>query len=240
MRRVCVVVTVALLALVGLSPPATAATLRGQWGMRPVHGMVDDLAGNANLYLSGGWTGVPGAVGQAVRFRWTGRPAAAAVHGGAEFNPGTADFAVAVYLKADKVPALHGYSPNVVQKGHFDDQGQWKMEVVHTSSGTVARCRFAGTRGHRTVLDHTATALNDNGWHKVICWRGTSAYGISVDGALTSVHGTVGAISNPEPMRVAAKGPGAGVTDQFQGTVDCVAYVQGSNPLRLAKAAAPC
>ncbi len=123
MRRACVVLSVVLLALVGLSPPATAATVRGQWGMRPVHGIVDDVTGTANLHLVGGWTNVAGAVGRAVRFRWTGRPAAAVVHGGATFNPGVADFAVAVYLKAEKVPATGGYSPNVVQKGHFDDRG---------------------------------------------------------------------------------------------------------------------
>jgi hypothetical protein len=240
MRRACVVLSVVLLALVGLSPPATAATVRGQWAMSPVHGIVDDVTGTANLHLVGGWASVAGAVGRAVRFRWTGRPAAAVVHGGAAFNPGIADFAVAVYLKADKVPASGGYSPNVAQKGHFDDQGQWKMEVIHTPSGTVARCRFSGTRGHRTVMDHTTTGLNDNRWHKVICWRGTSTYGISVDGALTTVHGTVGAIFNAEPLRVAAKGPDAGVTDQFQGTIDCVAYVQGTSPIRLAKAAVPC
>jgi hypothetical protein len=240
MRRSFVVLTVVLIGLVGLSPPATAATVRGAWGMRASHGVVDDISGTVNLHLTGGWTDVAGAVGRAVRFRWTGRPAAAVVHGGASFDPGASDFAVAVDLKADKVPATGGYSPNVVQKGHFDDQGQWKMEVVHAPSGTVARCRFSGTRGHNTVMDHTVTALNDNTWHQVICWRGTSAYGISVDGALTSVHGTVGSISNDDALRVAAKGPDAGVTDQFQGTIDCVAYVQGRSPLRLAKAQVPC
>lgn len=239
MRRGASLVAVVVLA-VALVPPATAATVRGQWGMRPVNGTVVDHARSANLHLSGDWRGVPGWVGRATRFEWNGRPSAGAVRSGRLFNPGSASFAVGVTLKAETVPATGGYSPNVAQKGLFDDRGQWKLEVFHAPSGTVARCRFSGTRGHHTVLDRRGTRLNDGRWHEVVCWRTTVTYGISVDGVETHLNGTVGAISNSRPMRVAGKTADAGVTDQFQGILDCVTYVQGGHPLRLARARVPC
>jgi hypothetical protein len=240
MRRESSLLALVLLVGVALVPPATAATVRGQWGMRPVNGTVVDSARHANLHLSGDWRGVAGSVGRATRFEWNGRPSAAAVRSGRRFNPGSASFAVGVSLKAEAVPATGGYSPNVVQKGLFGDRGQWKLEVVHARSGTVARCRFSGTRGHHTILDRRAKRLNDGRWHEVVCWRTTATYGISVDGVETHLKGTVGAISSSRPLRVAGKSADAGVTDQFQGIVDCVTYVQGGHPLRLARAKVPC
>jgi hypothetical protein len=240
MRRVCCALTALVVAASGPTALAGAATVRAQWNMAPSHGVVVDRAGRANLRLFGAWTNVRGAVGRAVRFRWNGHPAGGTVRSASSFNPGTAPFAVGVTLRAQSVPATGGYSPNVVQKGLFDDRGQWKMEVIRSGGHTVARCRFSGTRGHRSVVDRTRTALDNGRWHTVICWRAASAYGIRVDGRQTRVAGTVGSIASSRPLRVASKTPGAGVTDQFQGAIDCVTYVQGASPARLAAAKAHC
>jgi hypothetical protein len=240
MRRFAALVTCLLVALVGVAPFANAATVRGRWGMHVVHGSIHDTVGRDNLHMSGVWKDVAGSVGRAVQFWWAGRPSAALTRSRTAFNPARAEFAVGVTLKAHAVPALGGYSPNVVQKGLFDDPGQWKMELVHKPSGTVARCRFSGTAGHHSVTDRTRTRLNDKRWHNVICWRTTSQLGISVDGATTHLNGTVGAIASHRPLRVAAKTYTSGITDQFQGDIDCVAYVQGRHSPGLARAEVPC
>jgi hypothetical protein len=240
MRRLPSLLTCLLVAVLGVAPVASAATVRGQWGMRAAHGSIAATAGPYNLHLSGAWKDVAGSVGRAVQFWWAGRPAAALTRSRTAFNPARAEFAVGVTLKAHAVPAFGGYSPNVVQKGLFDDRGQWKMELIHKRSGTVARCRFSGTAGHHSVIDRTRTRLNDQRWHNVICWRTTSQLGIRVDGATTHLNGTVGTIANHRPLRVAAKTYTSGITDQFQGDIDCVAYVQGRHSLRLAVAKVPC
>jgi hypothetical protein len=240
MRRAVSVIAAAVVSLSGFAPSAGAATVRGQWGMHPVRGVVADRTGRANLTMAGSWKDVPGAVGRAVHFQWNGHPSLASATKATAFNPGRAQFAIAAYIKTPGVPAHRGYSPNVVQKGLFGDRGQWKLELIHRTSGAVARCRFAGTRGHDMVVDHSATGLNDGRWHTVICWRGTSVYGISVDGVRTSVRGILGSIVNSRPLRVAAKARHAGLADQFLGTVDCVTYVRGSRPLQLARAKARC
>jgi hypothetical protein len=240
MRRVCYLLTALVVATSGPTALASAATVRAQWDMTPSHGIVVDRTGRANLRLFGAWTNVRGAVGRAVRFHWNGRPAGAVVRSGSAFNPGLAPFAVGVTLRAQSVPASGGFSPNVVQKGLFHDRGQWKMELIRSGGHPVARCRFSGTRGHHSVLDRAATALDNGRWHTVICWRAASAYGIRVDGRKTRVGGTVGSIASSRVLRVASKTAGAGVTDQFQGAIDCVTYVQGTSALRLAAARAHC
>jgi hypothetical protein len=240
MRRVCYLLTAFVVATSGPTALASAATVRAQWDMTPSHGVVVDRTGRANLRLFGAWTNVRGAVGRAVRFHWNGRPAGAVVRSGSAFNPGLAPFAVGVTLRAQSVPPSGGFSPNVVQKGLFHDRGQWKMELIRSGGHPVARCRFSGTRGHHSVLDRAATALDNGRWHTVVCWRAASAYGIRVDGRQTRVGGTVGSIASSRVLRVASKTAGAGVTDQFQGAIDCVTYVQGTSALRLAAARAHC
>jgi hypothetical protein len=240
MRRVCYLLTALVVATSGPTALASAATVRAQWDMAPSHGVVVDRAGRANLRLFGAWTNVRGAVGRAVRFHWNGRPAGAVVRSGSVFNPGLAPFAVGVKLRAQSVQASGGFSPNVVHKGLFHDRGQWKMELIRSGGHPVARCRFSGTRGHHSVLDRAATALDNGRWHTVICWRAASAYGIRVDGRQTRVGGTVGSFASSRVLRVASKTAGAGVTDQFQGAIDCVTYVQGTSALRLAAARAHC
>ena len=74
----------------------------------------------------------------------------------------------------------------------------------------------------------------------MVCWREDGRYGISVDGSDTSESGDVGYISNSRAVRIANKGLWGGLTDQFQGTIDCVVYVEGSSARATAQSRVPC
>jgi hypothetical protein len=205
-------------------------------------GSVNDKTGGSDLDLVGDVTSVSGAVGGAVRFDYSGGAAFATTHSDDQFNPGTADFAVAAYLKTDNVPTWGDYSPNIVQKGFYGSSGQWKMQLKPTAAGTLAECRFAGSGmpSGDIVVDHSKTALDDGNWHQVACWRQGGQYGVSVDGADTVNDGYLGDISNSRSMRLGNKGSWAGVEDQLQGSLDCVAYVEGDNALAAAESRVPC
>ena len=242
-----VVAVVTALTLLGLTTGSAApATLDGRWTMTLAPGssvVVLDTIGSADLRLQGSYSPVPGAVGDAVRFRYRGGPALGTASSSSIFNPGTAPFAVAAYLRTPRVPTTGDYSPNVVQKGLWSaDNGQWKMQLVPRVGKTIAVCRFAGDRlrAGDTVVDRFSTPLAGNGWHEVVCWRLATSYGITVDGRVTSVHGDVGSITSVTPLRIANKTPQAGVEDQFRGSLDCIAYAAGTAPRRVAEARVPC
>lgn len=224
---------------------SSAATVQGLWSMS----LSSDSAvstrgktGGTDFELEGSYTGVSGAVGQAIRFEYSGRPALGTATSSASFNPGTAPFAVAAYFKTSTVPTRGDYSPNVVQKGLYSSAGQWKMQLKGTTGGTVAGCRFVGSRltNGALVADRTNTPLNDSHWHEVVCWREASRFGITVDGVNTVRMGELGVISTSSPLRIANKSPTAGIEDQFEGILDCVAYVDGSSPRATAEARVPC
>jgi hypothetical protein len=231
---------VALLALAAV--PASAALVQGQWSMTIDSGTTYNKMGGANLHLRGDYTQVRGAVGRAVKFAFNGHPALGTATSKVAFNPGTAPFAVAAYLKTATVPTVGHYSPNVVQKGLYTSSGQWKMQLIGTSGGTIADCRFAGSKlpGGDIVTDSFHRRLDNRHWHEVVCWRKQGRYGITVDGRATSTVGTVGSISNSRPLRVANKAAWAGIQDQFQGKLDCVAYAKGQGSRARAMSRVPC
>jgi hypothetical protein len=240
MRRSPLVLTAAVLAAVLVATPACGAVVVGEWGMHRVDGVVSDAVGNADLRLVGSWQDVDGVVGRAVRATFKGQASFATAAHSADLNPGASQFAVAAYLRADTVPGGGHYSPNVVQKGRYTDSAQWKMQLIHGSSGTEAECRFAGTERDREVRDRAGIRLDDGSWHRIVCWRKPHTFGITVDGSTTTIAGTLGAIANGRLLHVGSKGPRAGVTDQFQGVLDCIAYVEGRHARVVARSRVPC
>jgi Concanavalin A-like lectin/glucanases superfamily len=224
--------------------PASAATVQGQWSMDLAAGssVIHDTAGNADIDLQGDYSDASGAVGGAISFDFADGASLGSAESQDQFNPGTAPFAVAAYLKTPTVPSWGDFSPNIVQKGFYSSNGQWKMQLKPTSDGTIADCRFAGTQlpDGDIVVDHTKTALDDGSWHEIVCWREDGQYGISVDGNDTTQNGEIGDITTSRPLRIANKSGYAGVEDQFQGKLDCVAYVEGSNALASAESHVPC
>jgi hypothetical protein len=155
-------------------------------------------------------------------------------------NVGSRPFAVAATLRSRPLPSTPGYSPNIVQKGHFDDRGQWKMETRLQRGHPVASCRLKGTAGYGRITDRRATALDNGRWHTVTCWRASGRYGITVDGVTTSQRGALGAISSSRPLTTGSKGSRAGIGDQFRGALDCIVVVTGHRPRQLATQRARC
>jgi hypothetical protein len=155
-------------------------------------------------------------------------------------NPGRRPFAVSATLKSRPLPAISGYSPNVAQKGHYDDRGQWKMETRLQRGHPVASCRLKGTTGYGRITDRRSTALDNGRWHTVTCWRVPGRYGITVDGVTTSRRGELGAISSGRPLTTGSKGSRAGIGDQFRGVLDCIVVVTGSRPRQLATQRSHC
>lgn len=224
---------------------SSAATVQGLWSMSLSSDsavVTYDKSGHSAIELEGTYAGVAGAVGQAIRFEYSGRPALGTTTSSAAFNPGSAPFAVAAYFKTSTVPTQGDYSPNIVQKGLYSSSGQWKMQLKGTTGGTVAGCRFVGSQWTNGVLveDRTSTPLNDSRWHEVVCWREDGRFGITVDGVTTAHAGELGVISTSLPLRIANKSPTGGIQDQFEGILDCVAYVDGSSPRATAESRVPC
>lgn len=223
------------------SPP-TPSRVVGLWDMTPTNDTVKDRVDSVDLALTGGWTAVAGAVGKGLRFDYAGGPSFGESIGNLAANgDDEAPFAVAAYLKTDSVPVASRYTPNIAQQGRFNGPTQWKMELWSRPSGTVARCRFKGTTAHHTVFEDPATALDDDHWHEVVCWRSRSAYGITVDGTTNAVNGTLGAIAGDQPLLIANRTKSSGVGDQFQGVMDCLAYARGvMHPRALVRSEVPC
>lgn len=237
LRPLILFISMALLAIAGA---ANAADVSARWAMNQSGGVVADGVGSFNLRLEGPWHEVDGAVGRAIRFNYSTRTSLAKAMGSRGVNPGLREFGVAAYLKTDTVPRSGHYSPNVTQKGYYGDAGQWKMQLIGTAAGTIGECRFKGDQGSQTVKDNSATKLDDTRWHSVVCWRTDDGYGITVDGVRSAVTGSVGKIANGRRILVGAKGSTADVTDQFQGTLDCVVYVVGTLPSATARHQVPC
>jgi hypothetical protein len=222
--------------------PSGPTRVVGRWDMSATNNVVKDGSGNADLTLTGGWSDVPAAVGRGVRFQYAGGPSFGTSGGDlAAPGDGNAPFAVAAYLKSDTVPVTSRYTPNIAQQGRFNGPTQWKMELWSRPSGALARCRFKGPTAHHTVVEDPATVIDDGHWHEIVCWLSRSSYGITVDGASTSTRGTVGAIDFNQPLLVANRTKSSGVGDQFQGTLDCLAYAQGvADPRALVRSDVPC
>lgn len=204
-----------------LAPARSTAVL---WSMTPDGDTVRDPSSGLTLALGGQWT----AAGDAVRFGASGGTGLGTADDHGRLSPGSRDFAVATRLTSSAVPTGIGYSPNVVQKGFATSGGQWKLTLRPTPSGTRAACRFEGRRGSATVIDGSPTRIDDGSQHDVECWREGPRVGISVDGRATSQRVAVGAIAPRTPTTVANKKASAGVDDQFNGELFCVAMVTGT------------
>lgn len=239
---VLVAVTAVLPALAATGS-ASAARVDVRWAMTARHATVAPLAGPATLRLSGPWRSVTGRRGKAVSFapsrqgtrRGMGTASRASVG-----NPGRRPFAVAATVRSRPLPRMSDYSPNLVQKGRFDDRGQWKMETRLHGGHPIASCRLKGTAGYGRVTDRRATPLDNGRWHTVTCWRIPGRYGITVDGVSTSRRGALGIIAGSRPITTGSKHPQAGISDQFRGAVDCIVVVTGSRSRQLAARRTPC
>ena len=138
----------------------------------------------------------------------------------AGLDPGDADFAVTVRLRT-----TYQFG-NVVQKGQSTvPGGNWKIQIP---SGHP-QCVFRGSNG--TMLVAAPAAINDGGWHVVICLRAAGELALSIDGTRVAGRaGRTGRISNTWPLSIGGKSSCDQVDvgcDYFAGDIDYVRIDSG-------------
>jgi len=200
-------------------------------------GVVSDTTGKGHaLTLNGAWESASGVTsgvnGGAVSFAL---PSFGNSPAKSDLNPGASEFAVTAVFRVGGNLAGLGDTPNIAQKGFFNDPGQWKMQL-QPSTGSV-QCRFRGSSGAALVTS-PVTGIDDGGWHTAACWRTSSELGVTVDGVRTTSPGTVGSISTTRPLRVGGKSLSA-TSDQFVGSLDYLSFAVGAKAEAVGRKAAP-
>ena len=224
--RMWIVLLTASTAMIGTAGPARAATGRtvAVWDM-------NEPAGSAAM-LDGGGADLTGAIGSEVG---VGTEVAGArgyrfprlepdtppthpqhlviVPAAAGLDPGTGDFAVTVRLRT-----TYQFG-NVIQKGQSTvPGGNWKIQIPNGHP----QCIFRGSMG--TMLASAPGAVNDGGWHTVVCLRDGPGLWLSIDGARVAGRaGHTGRIANTWPLSIGGKSSCDQVDvgcDYFAGDID--------------------
>jgi hypothetical protein len=130
-------------------------------------------------------------------------------------DPGARLFTIAVRLRT-----IYHFG-NIVQKGQATVAGgSYKMQIP---SGKV-QCWFRGAAGQ--VLVTAPRAINDGGWHTVVCTRYADGVGMSIDGTRVAWrYGATGNIANSWPLSIGGKTTCDQVSvgcDYFAGDLDYI------------------
>lgn len=151
-----------------------------------------------------------------------------------QLSPGTSSFAFGVdaKLRAKSQGTRTDNGNNVVQRGLYEDAGQYKLDL----DGRRPGCRVKGALG--AVAVRSSVRVNSRDWYRMVCVRDGSALTLRVvhflgggsrSTSTTTSYGVTGnvATANPAvPMSVGGKLDAGGQpmpsTDQFNGVVDRV------------------
>jgi hypothetical protein len=147
----------------------------------------------------------------------------------ADLNPGKRDFAVTVVFRIPGDTSQVTDTPNMAQKGFYNDAAQWKMQLEPSSAAIM--CRFKGSMGAK-LLTSSVTGVDDDVWHTATCWRKAGVLGVTLDGTATTSTYKVGDISNSRPMHIGAKSL-TSTSDQFSGDIDYVSLAVGQGATSL-------
>ena len=149
-----------------------------------------------------------------------------------QLSPGRSwfKFGAEVRLFADSDGTQTDNGDNVLQRGLYDDQAQYKLQVDKRRP----ECRVKGARG--AVLVRSTVRMKARDWYRLVCTRDDSAVTLRVvhflrDGSRSSTTktnvgrtGSVAAETASVPMSVGGKLSAAGLpmasTDQLNGVVD--------------------
>lgn len=145
--------------------------------------------------------------------------------GSADENPGERDFAVTVdFLMASNQDGAVLGDQNVMQKGNFDDPGQWKIEIDVQNR---ASCVFhhPGDDG-APIIARVQRAVNDGVWHTLRCERRGALLTILLDAgtgddtrSIEIPAGDTVDITNDKTIRIGGQDVMAS-SDQFHGSLD--------------------
>ena len=154
-----------------------------------------------------------------------------------DLNPGTREIVFGADFRLNRVseddpPGGRDNGDNVLQRGLYDQQSQYKVQVDHR----IAMCRVKGSAGVLTVAS-SGSPVEPGVWYRVRCRRSGETLAIRLttwqDGVATSVLDTVtGPTGDVSPARrsvpvsvggkLAKADLIANTTDQFNGRVDNV------------------
>ncbi|WP_067501594.1 LamG-like jellyroll fold domain-containing protein [Actinoplanes sp. TFC3] len=138
-----------------------------------------------------------------------------------QLDPGTRLFRWGATVRVTKAQVVG--SSNVMQKGVYDTESQWKMQIG--ANQAKAQCVVIGQGSAKPdiYLVRSTVGVADNKWHDVMCQRSGSFLTVYVDGK-DSGHITIPAtlsIGNAKPLRIG--GPNFNTTsDMFHGLLDDV------------------
>jgi hypothetical protein len=216
--------------------PANAADIVGRWGFGVQAGRVPDLSGQRHpLNLSGSWATARGrGRSPAVRFRDT---SIAIAKDRSVFDPGTRQFAVGIAFRVPSgLEVFEGTdSPNLVQKGRYGDEGQWKLQLIDRDEGVV-QCRMKGSDGAVLITSTVGQVASDEKWHRAVCVRRDEHVALVVDGHRLVTRERVGLVANDGPLTVANQSATA-PSDQFRGLVDEFVIARGAGAAGAARRA---
>jgi hypothetical protein len=96
----------------------------------------------------------------------------------ADLDPGLRRFqwGASVRVLTDQL----GSSSNIMQKGLYDTDSQWKMQIGPNHG--KAQCVVVGQGSARSYVARSSSAIADGNWHKVLCERNGKRLTITVDG----------------------------------------------------------
>jgi hypothetical protein len=143
----------------------------------------------------------------------------------ADQNPGQRDFAVTLdFLMASSQSGSTLGDQNLMQKGNFDDPGQWKIEIDVQNRAT---CVFHYPDDDGTpITARVQRAVNDGVWHSLRCERRGNLLTIVLDAGTgddtRSVEipaGDTVDISNDKTIRIGGQDVMASA-DQYHGSLD--------------------
>jgi hypothetical protein len=142
----------------------------------------------------------------------------------ADLDPGTRQFRWGATVRVTKSQVIG--SSNVMQKGVYDTESQWKMQIG--ANQYTAQCVVVGRDSPTIYLARSSTGVADGAWHTILCQRSGTTLTVYVDGHNRG-HVTVPAglsISNDKPLRIG--GPNFNTTsDMYHGQLDDVYAILG-------------
>jgi Concanavalin A-like lectin/glucanases superfamily len=142
----------------------------------------------------------------------------------ADLDPGTRQFRWGASVRVTQAQVVG--SSNVVQKGVYDTESQWKMQIGANQG--KAQCVVVGRGSPTSYLVRSSVGVADNVWHTIACLRSGATLTVYVDGHNRG-HVTIPSdlsISNDKPLRIG--GPNFNATsDMYHGQLDDVYAVLG-------------
>ncbi|MBN1506923.1 MAG: LamG domain-containing protein [Sedimentisphaerales bacterium] len=117
----------------------------------------------------------------------------------ASLNPGSGDFAIALWIRTD-----HEYDGDILRKGSSGTAGTWyKLEHSPSPWNDKISLNFNTTGTDATI--NSTLAYNDGQWHFVVAQRSGNEAQLWIDGALDGMAPVTGSIANTANLALGSK-----------------------------------